>query len=62
MTSSMCEFVVERLAASRGKWPEIVRSTGVPIQTISRIALRQTTNPRINTVERLAAYFRVRGF
>lgn len=54
----LLDYVVERLEAARGSWPEVVKSSGVPMSTLDRIARRATRNPGVRHVEALARYFR----
>jgi hypothetical protein len=60
MADSIYEYVVERLDANRsGKaWKMIADESGVSLRTIEKIGRKTTKNPRIQTVEQLAAYFR----
>jgi predicted transcriptional regulator len=45
------------LSASRGRWVEVSRESGVPYHTLIKIAQGQVSNPRIETVQRLVDYF-----
>lgn len=42
-----------RLAAHKGRWPQIADASGVPISTVRKIAQGVTPNPRVDTVDRL---------
>ncbi len=57
MNTQIYNFIIERLAATKGHWPTIAAQTGVPIRTIEKIATKKTKNPGIKTCEILAAYF-----
>ena len=49
---------MEQLARSRGEWPEVVKRTGVLYSTLVKIAQGVTENPRFQTLESLADYFK----
>ncbi|WP_414451488.1 hypothetical protein AB4851_22355 [Burkholderia sp. 22PA0099] len=46
-------FVLRRLDAAKGDWPEISRRSGVPYQTLTKIAGRFVADPRISTLQAL---------
>ncbi|RKT99013.1 hypothetical protein C7H84_33855 [Burkholderia sp. Nafp2/4-1b] len=46
-------FVLRELDAAKGDWPEISRRSGVPYQTLTKIAGRLVGDPRISTVQAL---------
>lgn len=51
-------FVVARLRAAMPKnWPAIATQSGVPEDTLRKIAYRETTDPRISSVQKLANHF-----
>jgi hypothetical protein len=58
MSESIHEYVVEQLQQSKGQWPVVARKSRVPKRTLEKIATRETADPRVKTVEKLAAYFR----
>ncbi|KVU79033.1 hypothetical protein WK72_29270 [Burkholderia ubonensis] len=45
--------VLRQLDAAKGDWPEIARQSGVPYQTLTKIAGRLVADPRISTVQAL---------
>lgn len=51
-------FVIRNLNEARGRWDCIERESGVSRRTFEKIVQGATRNPRIETVEKLAAYFR----
>lgn len=51
-------YVLRRLAESRGRYKEIAERSGVPYSTLSKIAQRVTPNPGVLHVQALADYFR----
>ena len=55
---SIHDFVVDRLQATKGKWPKVAEGSGIPLRTIEKVARREVADPRIGTVEKLANYFR----
>jgi len=57
---SILIFVKRRLEESRGYWPQIAASTGVPYFTITNIAQGKTEDPRVSTLQKLVDYFRAR--
>jgi hypothetical protein len=50
--------VRQALDRSRGSWAQVSLSSGVPYHTITKIAQRRVTNPRVDTCQRLLDYFR----
>lgn len=58
MSESILFFVQERLRSGDQTLYAIARGSGVPFSTVQRIASGQTPSPRVDTVEKLAAYFR----
>lgn len=47
-----------RLDDAKGRWPEIAVASGVPYRTVQKIGSGKTRTPRIDSVEKLAKYFR----
>jgi transcriptional regulator with XRE-family HTH domain len=56
--SETLTFVVAELHKRKGHWPTLAREAGVSKRTFEKIAHGLTRNPRIDTVEKLASYFR----
>lgn len=56
--STLIDSIRSNLRASRGKWPEIALRSGVPYSTIAKISQQVTANPRVDSVQRLADYFK----
>lgn len=56
---TMLQRVMKALADTRGsgEWQVIADKTGVPYSTLTKMTCGTHTNPRINTVQRLADYF-----
>ena len=52
-------YVVERLLADgKGRWSEVSDKTGVPVDTIIKVARGHTRNPRFHTIDPLTKYYR----
>jgi hypothetical protein len=49
--------VRERLASEPDRWAKIARATGLPRMTIARIGSGETPSPRIDTVEKIIAFY-----
>lgn len=54
-------FIVQELKSRRSEWDRIASESGVSRRTFEKIAHGNTLNPRLATVERLAAYLRRRN-
>lgn len=52
-SDSILSVVLRQLDAAKGDWPEISRQSGVPYQTLTKIAGRLVSDPRISTVQAL---------
>lgn len=57
---NMLEYVLIRLAQTRGKWPAVAAATGISLRTLRKIGSRETQSPRICNVQALYDYFRAR--
>jgi transcriptional regulator with XRE-family HTH domain len=56
--ATIFESLLARLdACSLPQIEEVAQASGVPFHTIAKIKRRETTNPRIETVERLICHF-----
>ncbi|MFL9960448.1 hypothetical protein PQR02_04790 [Paraburkholderia sediminicola] len=53
----MLGTVLRRLDGVKGAWPEVARQSGVPYQTLTKIACRIVADPRVSTVQTLFDYF-----
>lgn len=52
-------YVVKRLLADgKERWPVVADKTGVPVDTIIKVARRHTRNPRFHTIDPLVKYYR----
>lgn len=47
-----------RLAASKGRWPEVSRGSRVPYSTITKIHQKVIVDPRTRTTQSLLDYLR----
>ncbi len=59
-SESILSFVLRQLDSAKGDWPEISRRSGVPYQTLTKIAGRLVADPRISTVQALVDCLRER--
>lgn len=50
-------FVVASLEANKGNWKRISADSGIPYDTLTKIAQKKVKNPRFSTVQKLAKYF-----
>jgi predicted transcriptional regulator len=57
----MLEYVLARLDETKGQWREIAEASGVPYDTLTKVAQRKNKNPRVQTVQPLADYFRAKS-
>lgn len=55
---SIYEYVLDRLQAAKGGWPTIADEAGVSLRTLEKIARRETKDPSVRLIEKLAKYFR----
>lgn len=61
MDQDLHQYVLSELDAAKGRWPEISAETGVPYQTMTKIAQRRIRNPGISHIQNLADYFKRQG-
>jgi len=54
----MLDYVVARLASRQYTYQQVADGSGVPRRTVEKIARRETRNPGVLHVERLARFFR----
>lgn len=58
MSQPMYDYVLDRLAAARGSWPDVAEGSGVSRRTIEKIARREIADPGVSHIQRLADFFR----
>lgn len=58
MNESILGYVMCQLDDAKGRWPQIAVASGVPYRTVQKIGSGKTRAPRIDSVEKLAKYFR----
>ncbi len=58
MSQPIYDYVLDRLSASRGTWPDVAEGSGVSRRTIEKIARREIADPGVSHIQRLADYFR----
>lgn len=54
MKTSLLDYVIAGLQAKKGDWNRIAELSGVPYDTISKIARGATANPGVLTVQKLS--------
>lgn len=57
MDTNLLDFVLPRLQARQPNWREVARGSGVPYDTVKKIATGVTRNPGVLHVQRLAGYY-----
>ena len=57
MQNNLLEFVLSQIDGRKSKLIDISRESGVPYETLKKIAYRRTPNPGVLTVQALANYF-----
>ena len=57
---SLLEFVKDGLERHKGDWPQIADETGVPYDTLAKIARGVIGDPGVRKVEKLAANLKLR--
>jgi len=58
MDEPILKFLQRRLNESKGDWPKIAETTGVPYGTVVNIAQGKSTNPTLSSVQPLIDYYR----
>lgn len=53
MDHDTVEVLKLRLAAVKGRWPDIAELAGVPVKTLRKVAQGVTKNPRVQTFQRI---------
>lgn len=57
MNSNLLDFVLTSLRRRDRPWVEVAKATGVPYDTLKKIANGVTPNPGVKHVQALADYF-----
>lgn len=57
MTSNLLDFVLTNLRRREHPWTGVAKATGVPYDTLKKIATGVTPNPGVRHVQALADYF-----
>lgn len=57
MFENLHAYVLKKLDATRGTWPQVSEGSGVPLRTIEKIARQETEDPRVSNVQKLADWF-----
>jgi hypothetical protein len=58
METSIYNFVMTRLDATRDDWKAVAEGSGVPYSTVYKIGTSIVKDPGVSLIERLANYFR----
>jgi predicted transcriptional regulator len=53
----MFAFVKRRLDETRGRWTDAAKYSGVPYDTVKKIAQGKTKDPTVSNVQKLSNYF-----
>jgi predicted transcriptional regulator len=53
MSDPLLQQALAHLEATKSRWPEVARGSGVPYSTITKIFQRVIRDPRVSTVQRL---------
>ena len=54
---TMLSKVLDKLKSEKGKWNTIAKESGIPYETVKKIADGRTKNPGFNHVQTLHDYF-----
>lgn len=54
------KYVLGQLELTKGTWRAIADESGVPYDTITKIAQRQIEDPKVSKLQKLANYFRAK--
>jgi predicted transcriptional regulator len=49
----LLDQAIEHLEATKGRWPEVSKTTGVPYSTLAKVYQRVNRDPQISTVQRI---------
>jgi hypothetical protein len=60
MNSNLLDFVLSNLRRRDHPWTEVAKASGVPYDTLKKIAHGITPNPGVKHVQALADYFAAR--
>lgn len=58
METSIYDFVMHELGETSLTYREVADGSGVPMRTVEKVARRETKDPSVSTVQKLADYFR----
>lgn len=61
MNTNLLGYVLAKLDERAINWKTISRDTGVPYETLKKIAHRRTPNPGVKHVQTLADFFQANG-
>jgi len=61
MEKPLYEFVMECFERCENTYQEIADGSGVPRRTVEKIARKETEDPGVSNVQKIADYFKARG-
>ncbi len=62
MNTSLHQYVLGGLEATKGRWPEVADKSGVSKRTLEKIARGEIVDPGVSHIEKLASYFQEIGY
>lgn len=51
------DYVLRKLAASKGRWGDVASGSGVARRTLEKIARQEIADPGVSHIQKLADYF-----
>lgn len=54
------DYVMEKLVESKGRLPKVADESGVNYRTLQKIVQRETEDPGVSIIQKLADYFRAK--
>ena len=60
MNTNLHKFVLDKLNERAVPWTDVSRGTGVPYETVKKIASGRTPNPGIKHIQALADFYALR--
>lgn len=58
MKQTIYEYVMQQLANSKGRWPDVAEGSGMSKRTIEKIARKEVKNPGVFAIQKLHDYFK----
>lgn len=57
MPESMHDYVLRKLATTKGRWSDVSRASGVPKRTLEKIARQEIADPGVSHIQKLWDHF-----